>query len=91
MYGARLRPIQPNVLPPSRRTSAINSPSGRNRSVVSLGCPGTSRCVTRSYFTPSLLTTSFSFQSAGPGNNLPVSAASFAAAVERIEALYDTP
>src|SRR5262245_47275123 len=65
LYGGLLVPSQPKELPPSRRTIAIISPPGRKRSVASFGCPGTPRCVIVSYFAPSVLTTSFSFQSAG--------------------------
>src|SRR5687767_2762669 len=91
VYGGWLRPIQPNVLPPSRRTNATSSPSGMNRNVLSLGCPGTSRWVTGSYFTPSLLDTNLSFHSAGPGGAWPVFAASWAAGVLRMAALYVIP
>src|SRR5438093_13770656 len=64
-YGVLLVPSQPRALPPSRRTIAIIAPPGRKRSVVSFGSPGTPRYVIVSYFTPSSLTTSLNFQSAG--------------------------
>src|SRR5262245_38604940 len=92
LYGGRLLPIQPNVLPPSRRTIATISPPGRKRSVVSLGWPGTPRWVSTSHFTPSLLTTSLSFQSAGSADTgCDFFAASLAASVWRASALYETP
>src|SRR5262249_5710840 len=92
LYGGWLVPIQPIMLPPSRRTSAIISPPGRKRSVVSLGCPGTPKWVTRSYLTPSSLTTSLSFQSAGSAETGSVLfAASWASWVFRAAALYEMP
>src|SRR4029453_8151399 len=91
LYGALLDPTHPFWFPPSRRTSATISPVEVNRRVVSFGWPGTSRCVTRSYFSPSALTQSLSFHSAAPGSTFPVFAASFASFDSRSAALYETP